>query len=144
MSDCSVNYNLFWHKHQRKFNIWLYMALSHDFLLSDTYAAELRKLNELPHMGCISHQCLFSSPCYSACLPHCHNAALQVIYKKFSIPCPFEEFGNSSINATLEEDCEGKFITINQQVRAINDFPSWLKVKKKCLKVAKIQAHRNY
>ncbi|XP_012681615.1 sodium-coupled neutral amino acid transporter 5b [Clupea harengus] len=38
-----------------------------------------------------------------------------VIYKKFSIPCPFEEFGNSSINATLEEDCEGKFITINQQ-----------------------------
>ncbi|XP_076131721.1 sodium-coupled neutral amino acid transporter 5b isoform X1 [Alosa pseudoharengus] len=40
-----------------------------------------------------------------------------VIYKKYNIPCPFETFNSNSsyINDTVEEDCEGKLLTINQQ-----------------------------
>lgn len=46
----------------------------------------------------------------------------QVIYKKFNIPCPLETFGNHSLNATAEGDCEAKLFTINQQVRALDFF----------------------
>ncbi|XP_036388818.1 sodium-coupled neutral amino acid transporter 5b isoform X2 [Megalops cyprinoides] len=40
---------------------------------------------------------------------------VSVIYKKFNILCPLETFGNHTINSSIEEDCEGKLFTINQQ-----------------------------
>ncbi|KAG9340316.1 hypothetical protein JZ751_021763 [Albula glossodonta] len=38
-----------------------------------------------------------------------------VIYKKFNIPCPLEAFGNHSVTSIEEDQCEGKYFTINQQ-----------------------------
>ncbi|KAI1892180.1 hypothetical protein AGOR_G00130670 [Albula goreensis] len=38
-----------------------------------------------------------------------------VIYKKFNIPCPLETFGNHSVTSIEEDQCEGKYFTINQQ-----------------------------
>uniref|UniRef100_A0AAR2L294 Amino acid transporter transmembrane domain-containing protein n=1 Tax=Pygocentrus nattereri TaxID=42514 RepID=A0AAR2L294_PYGNA len=39
-----------------------------------------------------------------------------VIYKKFSIPCPLEAFSNyTTVNASIDGECEGKYFTINQQ-----------------------------
>ncbi|KAF7695321.1 sodium-coupled neutral amino acid transporter 5b [Silurus meridionalis] len=41
---------------------------------------------------------------------------ISVIYKKFNIPCPFEDFNNhTTVNFTMEEECEAKFFTVNQQ-----------------------------
>lgn len=47
---------------------------------------------------------------------------ISVIYKKFNIPCPFEDFSNHTVIHTvvsnvsiIEGECEAKFFTINQQ-----------------------------
>ncbi|KAI5613994.1 sodium-coupled neutral amino acid transporter 5 [Silurus asotus] len=41
---------------------------------------------------------------------------ISVIYKKFNIPCPFEDFNNhTTVNFTMEDECEAKFFTVNQQ-----------------------------
>ncbi|KAB5567455.1 hypothetical protein PHYPO_G00232970 [Pangasianodon hypophthalmus] len=41
---------------------------------------------------------------------------IAVIYKKFNIPCPLEDFSNyTTVNITKEEECEAKYFTINQQ-----------------------------
>ncbi|KAL7828361.1 hypothetical protein SRHO_G00319950 [Serrasalmus rhombeus] len=41
---------------------------------------------------------------------------ISVIYKKFSIPCPLEAFSNyTTVNASIDGECEGKYFTINQQ-----------------------------
>ncbi|XP_007231963.1 sodium-coupled neutral amino acid transporter 5b [Astyanax mexicanus] len=41
---------------------------------------------------------------------------ISVIYKKFNIPCPLEAFNNyTTVNVTLDGQCESKYFTINQQ-----------------------------
>ncbi|KAF4072282.1 hypothetical protein AMELA_G00261260 [Ameiurus melas] len=41
---------------------------------------------------------------------------ISVIYKKFNISCPLEDFSNhTTVNITTEEECEAKYFTINQQ-----------------------------
>ncbi|XP_060787962.1 sodium-coupled neutral amino acid transporter 5b [Neoarius graeffei] len=41
---------------------------------------------------------------------------ISVIYKKFNISCPLDDFSNhTTVNITIEEECEAKYITINQQ-----------------------------
>lgn len=40
---------------------------------------------------------------------------ISVIYKKFNISCPYETYGNHSLNASIEEECDAKLFTVNQQ-----------------------------
>ncbi|RXN29412.1 sodium-coupled neutral amino acid transporter 3-like protein [Labeo rohita] len=41
---------------------------------------------------------------------------ISVIYKKFNIPCPFDNFTNHTTeNITIDGECEAKYFTINQQ-----------------------------
>ncbi|KAK2841082.1 hypothetical protein Q7C36_012661 [Tachysurus vachellii] len=41
---------------------------------------------------------------------------ISVIFKKFNIPCPLEDFTNhTTINITMEGECEAKYFTVNQQ-----------------------------
>ncbi|XP_048872904.1 sodium-coupled neutral amino acid transporter 5b [Brienomyrus brachyistius] len=60
------------------------------------------------HLGYLGYTSGFSLTCMVFFL-------ISVIYKKFNIPCPFETFGNHSLNTTAEGDCEAKLFTINQQ-----------------------------
>ncbi|XP_056629296.1 sodium-coupled neutral amino acid transporter 5b [Triplophysa dalaica] len=41
---------------------------------------------------------------------------ISVIYKKFNIPCPYDGFTNhTAVNISMEDECEAKYFTINQQ-----------------------------
>ncbi|XP_030639839.1 sodium-coupled neutral amino acid transporter 5b [Chanos chanos] len=60
------------------------------------------------HLGYLGYTSGFSLTCMVFFLS-------AVIYKKFNIPCPFESFGNHSVNTSSEGECEAKLFTVNQQ-----------------------------